>query len=216
MKQMIDELKSIPGVVGACVYSTRAGLKFSNLPGIFKPERLTAVGKHLAKLYSAGRMSFDDLTDVSLYYEESVVVARELQKNLLVFVVCDPSFNHNLLAMSFNLLQEELQDAGFEATEAEMPASHQSAGGRVVSRAEADGQLLGLCNELKDLLGKVLGPMAGYIFDETAETWEQKGSVDFDRIEELIEMLNQEISDPDKIKHYRKLITPELNSYRKG
>lgn len=51
MNQILDELKSIPGVVGACVYSPRAGLKISNLPGIFKPERLAAVGKHLSKLY---------------------------------------------------------------------------------------------------------------------------------------------------------------------
>jgi len=217
MKQMIDELKTIPGVVGACVYSSREGLKFSNLPGIFRPERLAAVGKHLAKLYSAGRMSFDDLTDVCLHYEESVVVARELQKNLLVFVVCDPAFNHNLLTMSFNLLQEEIQDAGIELAETEAaPVAQRATEASAAPGQDPGEQVLGLCGELKDLLGKVLGPMAGFIFDETVESWEKQGRSELGRIEELIEMLNQEISDPDKIKHYRKLIAPELARYQKG
>ena len=70
MQQLIDELKAIPGLVGACIYSSRDGLQETNLPGIFKADRLGAVGKQLAKLYSAGRMSFDDLTDVSLHYDE--------------------------------------------------------------------------------------------------------------------------------------------------
>jgi len=217
MKQMIDELKSIPGVVGACIYSARTGLKVNNLPGIFKPDRLTAVGKNLAKLCSAGRMSFDDLTDVSLHYDESVVVARELQKNLLVFVVCDPSFNQNLLTMSFNLLQEEVQESGvaldeFETQPKSQPAEAAPADGQVLS----EEQLIGLFNEMKDLLGKVLGPMAGFIFDEMVEVWEQQGAADIGRIEGLIQLLNEEIADPEKIKHYRKLITPELKKYQKG
>ena len=212
MKQMIDELKSVPGVIGACVYSSRAGLQISNLPTIFKPDRLTAIGKHLAKLYSAGRMSFDDLTDVCLYYDESAVVARELQKNLLIFVICDPGFNHNLLSMSFKLLQEEIETSGFEPTEKETPVAVKA----TVAQAKTEEQLLGLFNEMKDLLGKVLGPMAGYIFDETLETWEKQGAAESDRIEELIELLNGEISDPEKIRHYRKLITPELKRIGKG
>ena len=217
MKQMIDELKSIPGVVGACIYSARTGLKVNNLPGIFKPERLAAVGKNLAKLCSAGRMSFDDLTDVSLHYEESVVVARELQKNLLVFVVCDPSFNHNLLSMSFNLLQEEVQDSGqlLDALEAQ-PVNEPAPIATTVNSGVSENQLLGLFNEMKDLLGKVLGPMAGFIFDETVEVWEKQGAAGFDRIEELIELLNREISDSEKIKHFRKLIAPELSKLQKG
>jgi hypothetical protein len=202
-------------VVGACIYSSRAGLKVSNLPGIFKPDRLAAVGKHLAKLYSAGRMSFDDLTDVSLHYDESVVVARELQKNLLVFVVCDPTFNHNLLTMSLNLLQEEVANSDFDAADPVATPALQPAAA-VAYQPRPEGQLQGLFSEMKELLGKVLGPMAGFIFDEMAEVWEKQGAAEIGRIDELIELLNREISDPDKIKHYRKLIEPELSNFRKG
>ncbi|MCK4502169.1 MAG: hypothetical protein KAU22_03980, partial [Desulfuromonadales bacterium] len=68
MIHLIDELKVIPGVIGACIVNSQEGLKVTNLPTIFKPERLTLVGKHLLKLYATGRMSFNDLTDIILNY----------------------------------------------------------------------------------------------------------------------------------------------------
>ncbi len=76
MHQLIDELKSVSGVIGACTYSPQNGLQESNLPGIFKPEKLAAIGRQFTKLYTVGQMSFSDLTELTLNYDESVVVAR--------------------------------------------------------------------------------------------------------------------------------------------
>ncbi|MCF6266479.1 MAG: hypothetical protein L3J57_08045 [Desulfuromusa sp.] len=209
MIQLIDELKVIPGVIGACIVNFQEGLKVTNLPAIFKPERLLVVGHHLLKLFSAGRESFSDLTDITLNYDESVVVARELEKGTLVFVICDPTFNHNLMAMSLNLLQEEykLGDFSTEVAPAVVPAQPQ---------ADMSGKMQDLLEEMKGTLSKVLGPMAGFIFDEVAEEWIEQGVSDFSRIEVLIDLLNQEISDQDKIDSYRQLISPALKTFQKG
>ncbi|MDX2494676.1 MAG: hypothetical protein QNK27_06915 [Desulfuromusa sp.] len=209
MIQLIDELKVIPGVIGACIVDFQEGLKVTNLPAIFKPERLLVVGKHLLKLYSAGRESFSDLTDITLNYDESVVVARELEKGTLVFVICDPTFNHNLMTMSLNLLQEEYKLGNF-ATE-ESPAT-------VPTQPQADmtGEMQDLLEEMKGALSKILGPMAGFVFDEVAEEWLEQGAPDFSRIEVLIDQLNQEISDQDKIDSYGQLISPALKTFQKG
>ena len=215
MKHLIDELKAIPGVVGACIYSSRAGLQETNLPGIFKADRLAAVGKQLAKLYAAGRMSFDDLTDVSLHYDESVVVARELQKNLLIFAICDPSFNHNLLSMSFNLLQEEFHNGQFGKAEAAEPVPSIPSPATAVSASKLDARQLGLLEEMKGKLGRVLGPMAGYIFAEVVEVWERQGA-SAERLGSLIELLDKEIADEDKSATYRQLIATELQAFQEG
>lgn len=218
MNQLIDELKAIPGVVGACLYSSRDGLQGTNLPGIFKPDRLAAVGKLLSKLHSAGRMNFDDLTDVSLHYDESVVVVRELQKNLLIFVICDPSFNHNLLSMSFNLLQEEVSEGSFVVDKPEA-AAPQVASGKPSAPAEvaaSDSQLPDLLGSMQEKLGKILGPMAGFIFEETLESWRQQGPADISTIESLIELINKEIADANKIDAYRKLLSPDLRACHEG
>lgn len=213
MIHLIDELKVIPGVIGACIVSSQEGIKVTNLPSIFKPERLNLVGRHLLKLYSAGRISFDDLTDVSLHFDESVVVARELEKGLLVFVVCDPTFNQNLLTMSFNLLHEEFKLGNFAADPVTALLNEDVAAS---VEATISGELQGLLDEMKGALGKVLGPMAGFVFDEVFENWIEQGIPDFSRIEELIEQIDQEIVDPDKIGHYRQLISSVLQSFQKG
>ncbi|MCF6179574.1 MAG: hypothetical protein L3J63_09340 [Geopsychrobacter sp.] len=212
MKQAIDELKAIPGVVGACLFGAQEGLIQSNLPGIFKPEKLTEVGKQLTKLLVAGRLSFSDLSDLSLHYDESVVIARELRKGLTVFVICDPSFNHNLLTMSLNLLQEEMrgqvdvQRSGFAEDSTPRPAVP-LASPPVAGTVDAD--LEPLLAELRALLAKVLGPMAAIIFDEVREQWAVQGAV-ASRVNELVKLLHVEIGDADKIKTFEALSAPLL------
>ena len=214
MQQLIDELKAIPGLVGACIYSSRDGLQETNLPGIFKADRLGAVGKQLAKLYSAGRMSFDDLTDVSLHYDESVVVARELQQGLLIFAICDPSFNHNLLTMSFNLLQEEFRNG--ECAKAVTPGTAPALSVPAERVTPAfDSSQLGQLENMKGKLGRVLGPMAGFIFDEVAEVWAQQGAA-VDKIGAFLDLLDREIADAEKSATYRQLIAADLQAFQKG
>jgi len=212
MKQMVEELNSVPGVVGACIFSTRDGIRFSNLPALFKEERLIGAGKQLGKLYAAGRMSFQDLADVSLHYDESVVVVRELQKHLLIIVICDPSFNQNLLSMSLNLLQEEASEMDFGTITA--------AAVTPVAPAEEfsppDERMAALLEEMKNQLGKILGPMAGFIFEEAQSSWQAQGGADFERIDGLIEQLNADIGDEKKAEQYRKLIAPALSGFEKG
>ena len=216
MIHLIDELKVIPGVIGACIYNSHEGLKVSNLPAIFKPDRLNVIGKQLSKLYSAGTMSFDDLANLVLHYDESVIVARELEKNTLVFAVCDPSFNHNLLTMSLNLLQEEYKIGKFETSPpAAGGAASENVKGQPAQAAghERSAQLKGLLAEMKTVLAKVLGPMAGFVFDEALDSWTGLGAADMRRIDELIALIETEIGDQGKAADFREEIAPLLKSY---
>jgi len=217
MLHLIDELKVIPGVMGACIVNSKTGVKVTNLPTIFRVERLALVGQHLLKIYAAGRMSFADLTDISLNYDESVVVARELEKNTLLFAICDPSFNQNLLTMSFNLLHEEFKLGNFvdAATETVAPLAGQTAPS-LSAKGMISDPLKNLLKAMKASLSKILGPMAEFIFDEATDLWIEQGPPDFSRIEELIEQLDREIDDQDKSTKYRQLISSALKDFRKG
>jgi hypothetical protein len=218
MLHLIDELKVIPGVMGACIVNSQTGVQVTNLPAIFRVERLALVGKHLLRLYAAGRISFDDLTDITLNYDESVVVARELEKNTLLFAICDPTFNQNLLTMSFNLLHEEFKLGNYTGLDsaAVTPAAGESAASPAPTEAKLSRALQELLTGMQEALGKILGPMAGFVFDEVLENWQEQGSPDFSRIDELIEQLNQEIDDRDKIDKYSQLIAPALKNFQKG
>lgn len=210
MINLIDELKAIPGVVGASIVDANEGIKATNLPAIFKPERLVQVGNHLLELYAAGQLSFKDLTDITLNFEESVVVARVLDKGIVIFVICEPTFNNNLLNMSLNLLQDEFKGRSYaESAPAEVKTV-------AVPQGEVDPQLEELFEKMEKHLGKILGPMAEFIFAEILEKWKTEGAVDFSRITELTNFINLEIVDLDKINHYRELISADLNDYQKG
>ncbi|RLB73895.1 MAG: hypothetical protein DRH07_00205 [Deltaproteobacteria bacterium] len=218
MLHLIDELKVIPGVMGACIVNSQTGVKVSNLPAIFRVERLVLVGQHLLKIYAAGRMSFADLTDITLNYDESVVVARELEKNTLLFAICDPSFNQNLLTMSFNLLHEEFKLGNFVEADAEIvaPGAGQTTAPSPSAKGTISDPLKNLLKAMKASLGKILGPMAEFIFDEATDLWIEQGAPDFSRIEELVEQLDREIDDQDKSTKYRQLISSALKDFQKG
>lgn len=212
MKQVIDELKTMPGVIGCCIYSSVNGVHLSNLPAVFKPERLAAIGEQLFRLHSAGNKSLKDLNNISIFYDEAVIVAKLLKNNLLLFSICDPGFNQNLLAISFNLLQEE---AGTTAdSEPVEPTAQQPVQSATKQPDIHSVPLSNLLPEMKAQLGKILGPMAGFIFEEAVDSWKEQTDPDKVRIEGLIELLNQEISIPKKITQYRELIDPILRKHQ--
>lgn len=207
MSELLDDLKAIPRVLGACLYHKRKGPVESNFPVPFKADKLGDIGRLLMKIRSAGRMNFDDLSDLSLHYDESVLLARELEDNLLVFVLCDPGFNPNLLTMSLNLLQQEVKNQQLEWTEVISSASKPAA------KPQNATEVTKVLDELKSPLTKVLGPMAGFIFDEVVEKWEQQGSGNIDGLLRLVE---EEIGDPEKIGKYEQLIAPVLERVSRG
>lgn len=59
-------------------------------------------------------------------------------------------------------------------------------------------------------LPTVLGPMAALIFDEAVDTWKEQGGGSKNTIPALIQLLNQEIGDEEKVQVYRGLIDPIL------
>ena len=108
MTYLIDELKVIPGVLGACLFDSDEGVKGANLPSVFKKDRLELIGSHLHKMYTAGLTTFDAIDGLCLHFDESILVARSFAPDTLCFVVCDPAYNLKVLAMSLDLMQEEV------------------------------------------------------------------------------------------------------------
>jgi hypothetical protein len=196
MAEIIEELKDIPGVLGACLFHGQKGLVQTNMPADFTADKLTEVGKLLMKIQSAGRMNFPDLNDLSMHYEDSVILGRELEENLMVFTLCTPSYNQNLVTTTLNLLQQKRI----------RPKASESAG----TKNEKMPQVL---DELKAHLPKILGPMASIIFDEAVETWEEQGNSSIDNINSLLLLINEEIGDEGKIAYYANMIAPILGKY---
>ncbi|WP_319550489.1 hypothetical protein [Desulfogranum marinum] len=196
MKGILDDLKDLSGVIGAGVYHSQNGMLATNLPAIFTEQKLTEIGKLLTKLLSAGRMSFPDLTDLSLQYDESAILARELNETSIIFLLCDPDYNQNLITMSLNLLQQELTS---KTVAPPPPSSPQE------TPAPAEN-VTPVLQQIQEQLPKILGPMADIIFDEVVESWREQGKYTLKDVKVLIQLFEEEIDNTDQISRFRESI----------
>lgn len=211
MQQLVNDLKSIPGVIGACCFDSKNGLGANSLPSLFKQERLSNIGKLLAKIVSAGRLNFPDLGDLLLSYEETTILCRPLGGNSYLIILCDPGINMNLLTMSLNLAQEDLSVQG-DSTQAQ-PASAQAAE-QMQSSPESllsNSSLAKPLTTMRELLAKIIGPMAGIVFDDILAQWCASAPPGKNGLPRLLDMLNKEIGDAEKAAQYRDLVRDALS-----
>lgn len=207
MKEIIGDLKDLSGVLGACLYHGQKGVIETNLPSIFTAEKLADLGRLLMKIHTAGRMNFHDLTDLSLHYDESVLLVREIQKDLVIFLLCDPGFNQNLISMSLNLAQQDLRNKQISVAAVPPPPQTPS---------PPTEDVLPVLDEMKAYLPKIMGPMADIIFDEAVETWQEQGNCTLGNLNSLVQMLAEEIGSADKIAQFKEMIAPVLSRAGKG
>ena len=223
MQQLIEDLKSIPGVMGAYVYHPNEGIRSNNLPPLFKTERIMETARNLAKITAAGRHNFQDLSDIFLSFEESSILCRQLADTNFVIAVCDPDINFNVLSMSLNLAMEEVnsrivarQPENITPNTIQTPATVATPtvpASPSASSSPAPSNPANLTRELKVLgqaLTKFLGPMARIVFDDAFAEWSTGRTPSANDLPALIDTLCQEIGDADKEKSFREMVREHL------
>ncbi|PIE58172.1 MAG: hypothetical protein CSA33_04480 [Desulfobulbus propionicus] len=211
MKDLLDDLTDLSGVFGVCIYHKKKGPLISKMPGVFNQEKLLEMGKLLVKIVNAGKMTFQDLTDVVLQYDESVFVVRELEDNIIVLLVCDPDFNQNLVTMSLNLFHQEIQGVDIEGA---IAASEKVAPKNEVP--QPDSNVVRVLNQIKEQLPSIVGPMADIVFDDSVAIWREQGHSTVRDILALVELLKQELSTPEQTKRFNALMAPIISKYVRG
>ena len=215
MQQLIDDMKAIPGVIGACTYRSQEGIISNNLPSLFSNDRLNNTARHLAKIHAAGRLNFPDLTEVMVNYEESVIVFRQINVNDHLITICDPGVNMNLLAMSLNLAIETALNGADNQQQQPAVAKEPVKKQINIKQLMEKGPMSAPLQNMSNLLAKVIGPMAKIVFEDSLQRWidtseEKKGS-----LSKLLEIVCQEIGDSEKSKEYRSLVREKMASRKK-
>ncbi len=206
MNNLLEELKVMPGVVGGYFIHPQKGLLASNLPAMFKPQKLLEISKELVKIHSAGRMNFADISEVFLNYEEMVLIVKQVAPQLYLMVFCDSSVNSNMLAMSINLSLEGMPELVAESqpvkTSPASPTVAQLTPESVMSLPELGKPL----QQMSTGLAQVMGPMAEVIFEESLQEWLDLGQSSVDKLPGLLKIIKQEIGDAKKGKEYQSLV----------
>lgn len=226
MTQVLSDVKSVGGVVGCFAYDIKAGVIAAEVPALFKPAKLAEVGRALAKTMKAATMSLPDGADISFYFEEILIVARELKKGTVLVVLCDPGMNVNLLSMSLNLAMDELVEMAQRLAQTPPQAAHPAPPDPPPARPatppaatqkpkpapehalDAETQ-----RALEAALAKVVGPMAAIIYRDSYETWTSSGNGGAGG---LVTVICREIGDEGKAAKFSALAANLIMNEGKG
>ncbi len=207
MKHFLDEFKTVQGVTGAFIYNAKGIVLANTLPDIFKEAKLLNIGKVLAKLYSAGGLTFPDITDLFLSYEESIVIVREIANKSYLIILSEPSLNVNLVTLTINLIKDEIKEAiGNVAPAQPITAEGSPTERKATANDSIEGVLAAPLQEMQAALAKVIGPMAKVIFVESLEKWQSICLPSSKTLPKLMEIIAQEIKDPEKFRRYEELV----------
>lgn len=211
MNSLLEEIKTSPGVLGACVYSAKKGIVGSNLPATFNSEqqhRITSILHRVFRLNDAAKL---DVNAYEIQYDEALLMARRLDTEATLVVVCAPDVNVPLVSMACGMQTAELLEAiaahqnGATPEPAPQPAqtSPQTAPAQAPPTKQTPAEVLNgpLADKLtgiKRALAKSIGPVAGMTLDSALKSWLDKGEPTAERLIYLAELLLPEIDDDDE------------------
>ncbi len=209
MKNLLEEIKTSPGVLGACVYSTKKGIVGSNLPATFNSEqqqRITSILHRVFRLNDAAKL---DVNAYEIQYDEALLMARRLDTEATLVVVCAPDVNVPLVSMACGMQSAELLEAiaahqdGAPPSQTPVPpvvetAPVQAPQTKLTPAEVLNGPLADKLTGIKRALAKCIGPVAGMALDGALKTWLEKGEPTAERLTDLAELLLPEIDDDNE------------------
>jgi hypothetical protein len=208
MKQVLEELKTVPGVVGAFALDPKKGLLANAMPGVFKPDKLLEVSRQLLKIYSTTRMNFQGMQDISLHFDGSLLMLRWVSDQLFLALVCEPQVNTNMLGMSLNLAVEEMQARPTAAAPVAAAAFAEAPSGNSPEEIRNSGTLAAPLKKVEEVLSGIMGPMADMILEDAIDEWSRTGKASYETFSSLVKIICREVGDAQKAQEFQTLIGP--------
>lgn len=235
MEKLLEELNRTEGIMGSYVLSLKKRVIANRMPPVFTSTKLLNIGRLLAKIYLAGKMSIRDISEITLFYQESVITIREISEQMYLMVMYDPAMRMNHLFTSVNMIMTDLKQLADQSAAADFPHAEK------IIHTEPDtgpsteiddfpenaidendpaiidpdtlissGPMAGVLQEMQTALTKVIGPIAPILFTAALKEWIAIDQPDFSTIQGLVDILRKEINDPERFDTYRKNITPYI------
>ncbi|MBN1958455.1 MAG: hypothetical protein JXQ81_00660 [Desulfuromonadales bacterium] len=196
MQKILEEIKTSPGVLGACLYSAPKGIIASSLPAIFKKETQELVGHTLNRIFRLNDTIKLDVNGLEIQYDEALIMVKRICKSSSLVLICEPDANIHLVNMTISILAEDLQN---QITDCEKMPLHKEVpqeNPQEVMKGEFSGEL----STIKRALAQQIGPVAGKVMEKHLKTWLQDGQAEQQRLKELVKLLSGEI-DGEQNKH---------------
>lgn len=223
MNRVLEDIECIPGVSGACFYSTQKGILSQKIPQEKIRENIGSVAKILAKMYTGGVESYGDVEKISLKFNEMNLIITMITERVFMIIIHGEDVNKDLLELTIseNVKSLKTHIANHDKTKTasspivSAPSIKKETNTLAIEAVISTEPVTQTLCAMEKMLNKVMGPIASIIFNDTLQTWMKNcREQDSFSIDMLAGLLFEEINDPEKIDMYKTMIDPHLKPIR--
>ncbi len=219
MKDLLQEIKMLQGVVGVFVYTRDFGVIAMDVPLTFSEPALDRIGSFVKAFFGNQTTISRDVMSLEVKNKESLFLYKKIDEGGTLITICDANVSMPLVNMTTSMLLSELKAASDLVTVkpsfVEMTASSPLASVQAVSPVAAsssapvpssasnvdvdklikEGPFAAIYSKLEDAMARAIGPIASMTVRDCVEKWVEGGSPSKSRFNELLGLLVKEIGD---------------------
>ena len=208
MQKLLEEIKTSPGVMGSCVYTSERGILASTLPSVFTPDTQKRVSNILHRIFKLNETVKLDVNAFEIQYDEALILVKKLCTASSLVILCEPDVNVHLVNMAVSMLTADLLKMIDDCENAPELETAQANLQPATPASPADinsviqGELSESLAQMKRSLAKCIGPVAGMALESSLKKWLALGTPSKSRLQELAQMLLPEIDDAESRKEF--------------
>ena len=110
MKDVLDEIAILPGVIGSCLFNKKYGQLCPGLPSSFTNEKVENIANRVTRLIEMGNSIAEmDIQTLTFWYDAFIVIAMMMEKETLLLTVCQLWTNLSLVSTTIDVLSKEIK-----------------------------------------------------------------------------------------------------------
>ncbi len=214
LKKLLDEISVIPGVSGSCIFDRNDGPLCTNSDANIATDVLIKVGSFLVRMLKMGKMNGLEITGSNYRFDNCTVVSTPLGPDSILLTICENQANCSLVATTAAMLAADMQE---QLQRGASPPSIQEGesdfNGLEIEDEKPRNEHLQKCfTQIEEAFAEAIGPVAGMILQDYIVKWQELGPASKDRLDELVEMLLDEISEDVLVQEFKQKIAASISN----
>lgn len=208
MNSLLQEITTLPGVFGCFVYSGERQIAASKMPPIFQNNNIKAIGNLLSRTVQVGNMAKLDFKEIEIKYKESLLIIKALADQALLILICEPSANKSMIAMTIKMLAGDIETAMAQSMKPTAAANNQP---KQSKKSNTIKKLIPTLKRIKKALVITIGPIAGPVIKDSIEIWAKQNKPSLSSLPALTKLLCKEIDNEELEQKFMAEIKDILN-----
>lgn len=214
-----DIAASLPEIAGAILFDTQSGVLAQHLENEIQGYNPAAIGSKITAIAKNAAGQINDITTMQITFDTMVLSCRQLPGEQWLLLLHAPELSAGMITMALQMAlsnsanEEETPSPDFYETESswqeeetEQPLEEEPEEELAFVDTEAmiapGAPLAKQLNFLQEELASCIGPVAMPVFHELLTTWCHKHTPSAETLPQLVDLIEQEIDDPEEIKTF--------------